>query len=276
MFCPIATWTPGSLSPLPTRKAEKRDLWSRLTQSYSILSCLTSFQVTTDNEAEFFISLHGAGDGELKVYGEAPYGHFPVDLLQSPKEKDTYIVRYTPRGVGEHKIHINFAGEPVKGSPYIVKVRHSKHARRSLVCSSRPVPSRPGPLEVQKPTIIVWFQRTDLKKWRESKKKTWTDKDYAIGCRLQYGTNGNKRRSHLRGSALIVSRYIFVSYLTTRRPKIKWRHWTFFIIFFYTRWQIPVRSPWKLISWSAHLSASQCVTRWIYLCRCLALLERAS
>jgi len=83
-----------------------------------------SFQVTTDTEAEFFISLHGAGDGELKVYGEAPYGHFPVDLLQSPKEKDTYIVRYTPRGVGEHKIHINFAGEPVKGSPYIVKVRH--------------------------------------------------------------------------------------------------------------------------------------------------------
>lgn len=146
MFCPIATWTPGSLSPLPTRKAEKRDLWSRLTQSYSILSCLTSFQVTTDNEAEFFISLHGAGDGELKVYGEAPYGHFPVDLLQSPKEKDTYIVRYTPRGVGEHKIHINFAGEPVKGSPYIVKVRHSKHARRSLVCSPRPVPSRPVPV----------------------------------------------------------------------------------------------------------------------------------
>lgn len=95
-----------------------------LIQSFSILSCLTSFQVTTDSEAEFFISLHGAGDGELKVYGEAPYGHFPVDLLQSPKEKDTYIVRYTPRGVGEHKIHINFAGEPVKGSPYIVKVRH--------------------------------------------------------------------------------------------------------------------------------------------------------
>ena len=91
------------------------------------LTCLTSFQVTTDNEAEFFISLHGAGDGELKVYGEAPYGHFPVDLLQSPKEKDTYIVRYTPRGVGEHKIHINFAGEPVKGSPYIVKVRQGCH-----------------------------------------------------------------------------------------------------------------------------------------------------
>lgn len=79
-------------------------------------------QVTTDSEAEFFITLHGAGDGELKVYGEAPYGHFPVDLLQSPSEKDTYIVRYTPQGVGLHKIHINFAGEPVQGSPYIVKV----------------------------------------------------------------------------------------------------------------------------------------------------------
>lgn len=97
-----------------------------------LLSCITSLQVTTDSEAEFFITLHGAGDGELKVYGEAPYGHFPVDLLQSPKEKDTYIVRYTPRGVGEHKIHINFAGEPVKGSPYIVKVRHLKHARLLL------------------------------------------------------------------------------------------------------------------------------------------------
>ena len=59
------------------------------------------------------------------MYGEAPYGNFPVDLLQSPNEKDTYIVRYTPRGVGEHKIHINFAGEPVKGSPYIVKVRNN-------------------------------------------------------------------------------------------------------------------------------------------------------
>ena len=58
------------------------------------------------------------------MYGEAPYGHFPVDLLQSPNEKDTYIVRYTPQGVGLHKIHINFAGEPVQGSPYIVKVRN--------------------------------------------------------------------------------------------------------------------------------------------------------
>lgn len=79
-------------------------------------------QVTTDSEAEFFVTLNGAGDGELKVYGEAPYGHFPVDLLQSPTENDTYIVRYTPQGVGEHKIHILFAGEPVNGSPYIVKV----------------------------------------------------------------------------------------------------------------------------------------------------------
>lgn len=60
------------------------------------------------------------------MYGEAPYGHFPVDLLQSPNEKDTYIVRYTPQGVGLHKIHINFAGEPVQGSPYIVKVRNMK------------------------------------------------------------------------------------------------------------------------------------------------------
>ena len=130
---------PGSVS-FAYKKSKERDLGLRLTQSYFILSCLASFQVTTDNEAEFFISLHGAGDGELKVYGEAPYGHFPVDLLQSPKEKDTYIVRYTPRGVGEHKIHINFAGEPVKGSPYIVKVRLLKHARLSLVCSSRPLP----------------------------------------------------------------------------------------------------------------------------------------
>lgn len=91
-------------------------------QTSGILCCISSPQVAKDCEAEFFITLHGAGDGELKVYGEAPYGHFPVDLLQSPKEKDTYIVRYTPQGVGEHKIHITFAGEPVKGSPYIVKV----------------------------------------------------------------------------------------------------------------------------------------------------------
>lgn len=86
---------------------------------------VSSTQVTADNEAEFFITLQGAGDGELEVYGEAPYGHFPVDLLQSPDEKDTYIVRYTPQGVGDHKIHILFAGEPVKGSPFIVKVRSS-------------------------------------------------------------------------------------------------------------------------------------------------------
>lgn len=79
-------------------------------------------KVSADEEAEFYISLQGAGDGELTVYGEAPYGDFPVDLLQSPTEKDTYIVRYTPLGVGEHKIHILFAGEPVAGSPYIVKV----------------------------------------------------------------------------------------------------------------------------------------------------------
>ena len=96
---------------IPTRRAE-------------ILILIFSPQVTTDSEAEFFITLQGAGDGELKVYGEAPYGHFPVDLLQSPDEKDTYIVRYTPKGVGVHKIHILFAGEPVKGSPYIVKVRN--------------------------------------------------------------------------------------------------------------------------------------------------------
>lgn len=91
-------------------------------QTPFICYCFSTAQVTTDSEAEFFITLQGAGDGELKVYGEAPYGHFPVDLLQSPTEKDTYIVRYTPKGVGEHKIHILFAGEPVKGSPYIVKV----------------------------------------------------------------------------------------------------------------------------------------------------------
>ena len=71
------------------------------------------------------------------MYGEAPYGHFPVDLIQSPKEKDTYIVRYTPKGVGEHKIHITFAGEPVKGSPYIVKVCNDA----PCFCKSLPTPS---------------------------------------------------------------------------------------------------------------------------------------
>lgn len=85
-------------------------------------NCISFLQVAADNEAEFYINLQGAGDGELTVYGEAPYGEFPVDLLQSPTEKDTYIVRYTPRGVGEHKIHILFAGEPVAGSPFIVNV----------------------------------------------------------------------------------------------------------------------------------------------------------
>ena len=78
--------------------------------------------MVTESEAEFFITLHGAGRGDLNVYGEAPYGRFPVDLVQSPTDRDTYIVRYTPQGVGEHKIHVNFAGEPVNGSPFIVKV----------------------------------------------------------------------------------------------------------------------------------------------------------
>ena len=105
--------------------------------------------MTTDSEAEFFITLHGAGDGELKVYGEAPYGHFPVDLLQSPNEKDTYIVRYTPQGVGLHKIHINFAGEPVQGSPYIVKVRNMTWHLPLLPnllpnCKRHPPPSPPA------------------------------------------------------------------------------------------------------------------------------------
>ena len=127
--------------------------------------------MTTDSEAEFFITLHGAGDGELKVYGEAPYGHFPVDLLQSPNEKDTYIVRYTPQGVGLHKIHINFAGEPVQGSPYIVKVRN---ITRHLPLLPNLLPNcegPPPPPPYSQPPRTFRKQRNlqkkkDIKKWR--------------------------------------------------------------------------------------------------------------
>ncbi|RMX60911.1 hypothetical protein pdam_00003464 [Pocillopora damicornis] len=80
-------------------------------------------QVTTDSEAEFFITLHGAGDGELKVYGEAPYGHFPVDLLQSPNEKDTYIVRYTPQGVADPR-QVTLNTRELEREPKRFTVRH--------------------------------------------------------------------------------------------------------------------------------------------------------
>ena len=91
------------------------------------------------------------------MYGEAPYGHFPVDLLQSPNEKDTYIVRYTPQGVGLHKIHINFAGEPVQGSPYIVKVRNMTRHLPLLLnllpnCEGPPPPLLPTAKDISKTT----------------------------------------------------------------------------------------------------------------------------
>lgn len=127
--------------------------------------------MTTDSEAEFFITLHGAGDGELKVYGEAPYGHFPVDLLQSPNEKDTYIVRYTPQGVGLHKIHINFAGEPVQGSPYIVKVRNMTRHLPLLPNLLPNCEGPPPPPPYSQPPRTFRKQRNlqkkkDIKKWR--------------------------------------------------------------------------------------------------------------
>lgn len=103
------------------------------------------------------------------MYGEAPYGHFPVDLLQSPNEKDTYIVRYTPQGVGLHKIHINFAGEPVQGSPYIVKVRNMTRHLPLLPnllpnCEGPPplTPNRQGHFE----NNAIYKKKKDIKKWR--------------------------------------------------------------------------------------------------------------
>lgn len=105
------------------------------------------------------------------MYGEAPYGHFPVDLLQSPNEKDTYIVRYTPQGVGLHKIHINFAGEPVQGSPYIVKVRNMTRHLPLLPnllpnCEGPPPPTPllPTAKDISKTTQFT--KKKDIKKWR--------------------------------------------------------------------------------------------------------------
>ena len=103
------------------------------------------------------------------MYGEAPYGHFPVDLLQSPNEKDTYIVRYTPQGVGLHKIHINFAGEPVQGSPYIVKVRNMTRHLPLLPnllpnCEGPPPPYSQLPRTFRKQRNLQ--KKKDIKKWR--------------------------------------------------------------------------------------------------------------
>ena len=104
------------------------------------------------------------------MYGEAPYGHFPVDLLQSPNEKDTYIVRYTPQGVGLHKIHINFAGEPVQGSPYIVKVRNMTRHLPLLPnllpnCEGPPPPLLPTAKDISKTT-----QFTKKKRYKKMEK----------------------------------------------------------------------------------------------------------
>ena len=47
-------------------------------------------------------------------------------------------------------------------------------------------------------------------------------------------------------------------------------------LFFLIRWRTPDKWLWIHVSWSANQSALLSVTRWTYLCRCLALLERAN
>ena len=80
------------------------------------------YQVCTRDTSEFFIILKGAGQGDLEVRGEGPHGRFPVEIKQSPTEPDVYVASYTLFDAGDYKIHVGYAGKPVQGSPFLVKV----------------------------------------------------------------------------------------------------------------------------------------------------------
>ncbi|EDO45254.1 predicted protein [Nematostella vectensis] len=89
------------------------------------------YQVEVGSPGEFFITLHGAARGGLEVSGDGPNGHFPVELVESSRDNDTYTVRFMPQGVGIHKIHIRYNGRPVRGSPFLVKVSDASKVRLS-------------------------------------------------------------------------------------------------------------------------------------------------
>ena len=79
-------------------------------------------QAVAHSESKFFITLYGADKRDLDVKGEGPDGRFPVKIDESSESPDTYDVRYTPKGIGEHKIYVSHASIPVRGSPFVVKV----------------------------------------------------------------------------------------------------------------------------------------------------------
>ena len=80
------------------------------------------YQVCTRDTSEFFITVKGAGQGNLEVRGEGPHGRFPVEVKQSPSDHDKYIASYTLFDAGDYRIYVNYAGQPVPGSPFLVKV----------------------------------------------------------------------------------------------------------------------------------------------------------
>lgn len=56
------------------------------------------YQVATETQGEFYITFKGAAKDGLEVFGEGPRGRFDVNLVENPRERDSYIVNYRPQG----------------------------------------------------------------------------------------------------------------------------------------------------------------------------------
>ena len=79
-----------------------------------------------NHEVSFRVDTRTAGQGDLTVTAERPYGDLEppdVEVNTSKEDPQIYEVSYTPTVAGIHKLHIKWAGETIPATPISIVVK---------------------------------------------------------------------------------------------------------------------------------------------------------
>lgn len=81
--------------------------------------------LTPSQKIAFGVNTADAGEGSLSVSVDGPSSHLvePQIVVQSAEEDaSVYNIEYVPTGSGAHHVNLQWAGEPITGSPVILNV----------------------------------------------------------------------------------------------------------------------------------------------------------
>merc|ERR1712048_471121 len=88
-------------------------------------------------KTEFFIGMKGAGNGQVGVSMTGPSN---AGMEMEQMLDNVCKVTYTPREPGLYKVHVEFAGEEIRGSPFSVKCQGQGEKLRQKTSATVGIP----------------------------------------------------------------------------------------------------------------------------------------